>query len=239
MEIRALLWSLPFLLHKALGWNEYVIPQHSAFHFCPLTMAFYRVIGCMFILPMRSWLCMTNASMHIEFAVNKERHCTSPSAAINFLYSGASPTIRYYEILYISSLDVFLLASYQNEQEIPRHTFHACATPTIPKNYKRECKCIVLRLRPAISKYFGRSPWSFIRRFIARVLGAFHTNPLTGTRISEHMIPKRLHIAVWADVQSPVVLSLVDAWSSALYITRGHATIDRPEGIPRIFRSPL
>lgn len=51
MKIRALLWSLPFLLHKALGWNEYVIPQHSAFHFCPLTMAFYRVIGCMYVYP--------------------------------------------------------------------------------------------------------------------------------------------------------------------------------------------
>lgn len=63
----------------------------------------------MFILPPARDCAMTNASMHIEFAVDKETHCTSPGAAINFLYSAASLTIRYYKILYVSSLDVFFI----------------------------------------------------------------------------------------------------------------------------------
>lgn len=97
----ALLWSLPLLLYKANDWNEYVISRCI-----PLFISAYwrwlfivlLVIGHMFTLfPTRA--CTWAMQVHIEFAVDKESHCTCPSAAINFLYPVASPTIRYCEIL--------------------------------------------------------------------------------------------------------------------------------------------
>lgn len=74
---------------------------------------------------------------------------------------------------------------------------------------------------------FGRSPWSFIRRFIARVLGAFRTNPLTSTNFGAYD-SEATACHMNASVQSPVELQSVDARSSAPPIcgARGHATID-------------
>ncbi|TGZ32355.1 hypothetical protein DBV15_07208 [Temnothorax longispinosus] len=88
--------------------------------------------------------------------------------------------------------------------------------PTLPMNYERECKCI---RRPSptpgnTEALSGRSPWSFIRRFIARVLGAFHTNPLTGTNFGAYD-SEATACRMSASVQSPVELPSVDARSSA------------------------
>ncbi|EGI62133.1 hypothetical protein G5I_09538 [Acromyrmex echinatior] len=63
---------------------------------------------------------------------------------------------------------------------------------------------------------FGRSPWGFIRRFIARVLGAFHINPLTGTNFGAYD-SEATACRMSASVQSPVELP-VDARLSASHM---------------------
>lgn len=73
---------------------------------------------------------------------------------------------------------------------------------------------------------FGRSPWSFIRRFIARVLGAFHTNPLTGTNFGAYD-SEATACRMSAFVQSPIELPSVDARSSAPYTWCSRTRNDR------------
>lgn len=74
---------------------------------------------------------------------------------------------------------------------------------------------------------FGRSPWSFIRRFIARVLGASHTNPLTDTNFGAYDSEAtvcRMSAPVQSSVELPRRLTLDRVLS--ICGTRGHATID-------------
>jgi len=168
-------------------------------------------------------------SMHIELAWSTKKVVVSLGEAINLLCSvpAQHEPLSVITKYFTYSLDVFINIPPKRARNTVAYVSRMC-DPTLPMNYERECKCIHPSPSPAILKHSSVGPWGFIRRFIARVLGAFHTNPLTGTNFGAYD-SEATACRMSASVQSPVELP-VDARLSASHMWYSGTRNDRYTG---------
>jgi len=163
------------------------------------TAAFYRFVSLAYVYP-SSRLWRTTDATRRKYAISdsraRQRRPRCELSAVNLLCS-VPTAMNHYPLLRntLRTPPVFISVPERNRQKRAWNSggihFHACADKQSATNYGRAHANAHLRLRVcrAIPKHFRGSeypPWSFIRRFIAHVLGAPHTNPLTGTNFGAY-----------------------------------------------------